>query len=173
VIMEKKKKVRALNMGKRWQKEIISLYNTGLSVSEILNHYQGKFSYWQIYNTINPRQGYKKPDANAEPDNTVVDQSAPPDLSEFASVESYLEHKLTSLFAEMDIRRMSIEKHLELTKKATDIYFKLKQQRLESYLKEGGAKIIVNVMRRLNPELSDDQILNIYQEEAEKLKGKK
>lgn len=169
------RKTRSINKSKNDTKKIMECHNNGMSAMEIVRHFEGKYTYWQVYNTISPRDVNKnsKGDIELNDVNEMNTENPPIDLSDFSSVEKYLEHQLSILIAQLNQKRMSLNNRTFLLKQLTEINKKLKAQSLENYLKSGTAKLIIRIMRRLKPDLTDEEILKIYKEESEKLKNAK
>lgn len=161
------RKVRAINKSDNDTKKILELHEQHFKPAQIYNHFGGKYTYWQIYNTISPRDAKAVPKIKA--DRTITEM---PDVdpSDFLSIEKFIEHQLTVVITQLNDRKITLEKRTDLIKKITEINKKLKAQQLEIHLKDANAKVIISVMRRLKPELTDEQILIIFKEESEKIK---
>jgi len=173
----KHRKPRALNKSDNDKKKILELHEAGNKPGEIHRYFNGKYSYWQIYNTINPRDkssiivdkegNVKSVKVNAD---KTVTEMPDVDLSDFTSIDKFIEHQLTVILAQLNEKKLTLEKRTFLIKHITEINKKLKAQTLEQYLKNGNARIIINIMRRLKPDISDEEIIIIFKEETEKVK---
>ncbi|QQS35762.1 MAG: hypothetical protein IPM56_16195 [Ignavibacteriales bacterium] len=176
-----KRKTRALNISKRYQKEIRDLAESGLKPAQIVEHFNGKFTYWQVYNTINPRPA-KLSDTNineqgeieeVEADSIVTDLPEV-DLSSFTSIEKFFEHSVAVIIAQLNSKRISLKERTALVEKLQKISLKNKTAQIEHYLKNANARLTIRVMRRCallpSTNLSDEEILKIYKEEAEILR---
>jgi hypothetical protein len=163
------KKYRAINKSKNDKKRILELYDKGMKPAEIQKYFGNKYTYWQIYNTINPRELNSCTDETTE-DNTITEMPQT-DLSQFPGITNFIEHQITVLLAQLNLKNIGIERRTRLLKQITDISIKLKTQQIEQYLKEAKAKLILRMMRRLKSDITDEEILKIYKEEAEKLKN--
>ena len=176
--MKKQRKPRALNKSDRYTKEILELFDKGMKPMDIYRHYQGKFSYWQIYNTVNPRLPNDESLRDAEAQGIEFEDEADSlltnlpdeDLASFASVEKFIEHQITVIIAQLNSKRISLKERTLLIDKLVKINQRNKAQQLEHYLKNASAKLIIRLMRRMNTEITDEEILKAYKEEAENLK---
>jgi len=176
------RKVRALNKSKNDRDKILELHQKEMSPAEIQRHFNNKYSYWQIYNTINPRDTSKSKKSindNGEmvddvlrEDNNVTEMPDI-DLSQFENLELFLEHQLGELLAQINEKRLPLDKRAWLLRQATYINKQIKAQQIEQHLKNPDAKLIIRIMRRLKPDITNDEITIIYKEEAAKLKKSK
>lgn len=169
-------KKRALNISQNIREEILKLYNKeGLTVAQIFNRYKDKLTYWQVYNTINKRSpiSLSVNESGSLENNKEQDELTLPDvdLSHFDSIENYLEHSLTVIIQQLNAKKMNPEKRVHLMKTITEVSKRLKLQMLEKHIKGNDAKLIIRIMRRLKPDITDGEIMEIYKEEAEKLKN--
>lgn len=172
-----KRKPRALNLSENDKKKILDKHEEGLKPAEIEKFYEGKYTYFQIYNTINPRLASStgvNPDgslnkAKIKQDKTVTEMPDI-DLADFTSIEKFIEHQLTVIVGQLNSKNIRLEKRITLTRWITKINYELKKQLLENHLKNANAKLIVRIMRRLKPELADEEILTVFKEESEKMK---
>lgn len=172
------RKPRAINKSENDTDKILRLHSEGLKPAQIYQHFEGKYTYWQIYNTISPRdakstkqideQG-KLTDKKIKADKTVTEMPDV-DLSDFTSIEKFIEHQLTVVIAQLNDKKLTLEKRTWLIKTITEVNKKLKQQLLEGHLKNPDARLIIRLMRRLKPEISDEEIMTIFKEESEKMK---
>lgn len=178
---KKERKERAINKSENDKKKILELYDEGegLRPAQIQAHFNNKYSYWQIYNTINPRDTNKsKKTVNKDgelveeflvEDNTVTEMPDV-DLSQFGGVDGFLEHQLGEILAQINEKKLALKNRVWLLKQATFINQKLKAQQIEQHLKHPNAKLIIRIMRRLKPDITNEEITKIYKEEAEILK---
>jgi hypothetical protein len=172
------RKPRAINKSAADKKKILEMSFQGLKPSAIQSFFQGKYSYWQIYNTINQRdaksdklvgENGKIKEVRIKADKTVTEMPVI-DYSDFVSVENFIEHEITVIVSQMNEKKITLEKRVFLLNKISDINKKMKAQQMEKHLKDANAKLIIRIMRRLNSELTDQEIITIYKEESEKLK---
>lgn len=172
------RKARAINKSENDKKKILELHEQHLKPAQIYLHFEGKYSYWQIYNTISPRTA--KSDTVIKNDGTVkekklkasslVSEMPDVDLSDFQSIEKFTEHQLTVISSQLNDKTIRLDRRIFLVDKLVKINKNLKQQLLEGHLKNATARLVIRIMRRLKPELSDDEIMNIFKEESEILK---
>lgn len=172
-----KRKVRALNLSENDKKKILDKYGEGLQPAQIEKFFEGKYTYFQIYNTINPRsassttvnQDGSLKEVKIKQDKTVTEMPVI-DLADFTSIEKFIEHQLTVIITQLNEKKIPLEKRILLTRSITKINYELKKQLLENHLKNANAKLIIRIMRRLKPELADEEILTVFKEESEKMK---
>ena len=80
-----------------------------------------------------------------------------------------LKKQLNQCLAEVDNNsNLALSSRIELLYKIMRIRVHIQQIELESHLKKTDAQIIANIIRRFNPELSNDDIIKIYNEELYK-----
>ncbi len=177
--MEKNnRKPRAIYKSSNDKIKILKKYEEGLKPAEIYNFFDGKYSYWQVYNTIKPRDAKSAKQIDAEKniikdkikaDKTVTEMPVV-DPSDFVSIEKFIEHQLTVIITQLNDKKLTLEKRSKLIKEITETNKKLKQQLIENHLKNANARLIIRIMRRLQPEISDEEIMTIFKEESEILK---
>jgi hypothetical protein len=172
------RKVRAINKSDNDKKKILTLNEQGLKPSDIYAAFQGKYTYWQIYNTISPRDAKSgklvKEDGSIESKKLKAERTVTEmpdvDYSDFPSFEKFLEHEITVVISQLNEKKVTIEKRTFILNKLADINKKLKAQLVESHLKNPDARIIISLMRRMKPDISDEEIIRIYKEESERIK---
>lgn len=172
------RKVRAISKSQNDTDKILEQHSNGLKPSQIYKHFSGKYTYWQIYNTISPRDAKSSKQIDEEENITdkkikadkTVTEMPDVDLSDFISIEKFIEHQLTVVIAQLNDKKLTLEKRTFLIKSITEINKKLKAQLLENHLKNANARLIICIMRRLQPEISDEEIMKIFKEESEKMK---
>jgi len=172
------RKPRAIHKSANDTKKILSLHNQGMKPMEIFRFCEGKYSYFQIYNTINPRDAKssttvdekgKIKEVKINADKTVTEMP-PIDYSQFPSFEKFIEHEITVIVSQINEKKITLEKRVDLLRKLSIVNKQMKAQMIEQYLKNGNAKIIIAIMRRMQPDISDEEITRIFKEESEKLK---
>ena len=173
-----KRKPRAINKSDNDKKKILEMHQQGFKPGQIYRQFDGKYTYWQIYNTISPRDAKSTKQIDAEgkivnkkinADKTVTEMPDV-DLSDFASIEKFIEHQLTVIISQLNDKKLTLEKRTSLIKQITEINKKLKQQQLENHLKNANARLVIRIMRRLQADITDEQIMIIFKEESEKMK---
>lgn len=173
------RKARAINKSENDKKKILEMFEEKhFKPAQIYQYFEGKYSYWQIYNTISPRTA--KSDTVIKKDGTVkekklkasslISEMPDVDLSDFQSIEKFTEHQLTVISSQLNDKNIRLDRRIFLVDKLVKINKNLKQQLLEGHLKNATARLVIRIMRRLKPELSDDEIMNIFKEESEILK---
>lgn len=173
-----KRKVRAINKSENDKKKILELHEQNFKPAQIYKHFEGKYSYWQIYNTISPRDAKSTKQVDEEgklinkkikADKTVTGM---PDIdySDFPSFERFIEHQITVVVSQLNEKNVTIEKRVRIIKELAKINKEIKMQLIEHHLKNPNARVVISLMRRLKPELTDEQILIIFKEESEKIK---
>jgi hypothetical protein len=180
--MEEKKK-RAPYKSKATKKKILDLYSQGYSYKEIYDFFDGKLTDWQIYNTINVRvpqsqKPRKLKDGSqhilVEDNDISTDEMLPlADLSEYPSMEKYLEHELVIISNQLQEKKLPVNSRLEILGKLAKITKLIKEQQLESHLTSLKGRLIINIMRRLKPSITETEIKLIFKEESAKLKEEK
>ena len=131
-------------------------------------------SYWQAYNTINARVKLDKSSRsdkglsrkNPEAANLGPSNAKP---EEFESLEVFLEHQLTVTARDLSRRKYTPELRVRLLKEITAMKKNLDKQKIEGWISKPEAILIIKIMRRLAPKLTDDEIKKIYSEEYEKI----
>lgn len=176
--MDNQKKPRALNKSDNDKKKILELHELHYKPAQIYAHFNGKYTYWQIYNTISPREA--KSTNQVDKDGKIIKEKLKADktitempdvdLSDFTSIDKFIEHQLTVILAQLNDKKVTLEKRTFLVKHITEINKKLKAQQLDMHLKNADAKLVIAIMRRLKSDLTDDEILKVFAEESEKLK---
>jgi len=83
-------------------------------------------------------------------------------------LESQFEYALVSLDLDKDIR---IDSRVQYLDKLFGMRKTIQQVKLESHIKRLDATIIGAIIRRYEPDASDERIIEIYKEEFVKLKG--
>jgi len=169
---KQKGRVRADNLSERLKAEILELHANGMKPGQIVKHLQNKVTYWQVYNTINPRV-VEPVDDKAKPDNVVTAIPDDIDFDDFDSIDEYLESQLTVCARELQNRKLTINGRLNLLKQVQVISAKVKAGKIDAHLKNAKAKLIIAMMRRVKPDITNEELMTIYKEEAEKLKMEK
>lgn len=130
-------------------------------------------TYWQVYNAVNGRVKLErtprsdKGEIRNKKDETPSSAAMKPE--HFESLDEYLEYQLTVSARELSKRKYSPEVRVRLLQSITRMKQQLTKAKIESWIKRPEAVLIVKIMLRLKPDLSDDNIKKIYQEEYEKL----
>jgi len=178
-----KAKPRAINKSKNDAEKILEQREKGLKPNEIVKFFEGKYSYWQVYNTCNPDRNSKNPNKVVGDDGKLQDEVISEDnnilvmpdidLGQFGSIEKFFEHQITELALQISGKNLPAQKSIKLFKELVAIHGKVKIQQIEHHLKNPNAKLIVRIMRRLKKDISDDEIMLIYKEEKEKIKMEK
>ena len=88
---------------------------------------------------------------------------------EFESLEVFLEHQLTVTARDLSRRKYTPELRVRLLKEITAMKKNLDKQKIEGWISKPEAILIIKIMRRLSPKISDDEIKKIYAEEYEKI----
>ncbi len=168
--MKTKRKPRAMNVSPKYKKEILELSGQGMTPAEIYKKLAGVVTYWQVYNTINPRLPAIEPGDEAVEQDEVIGSLPDIELSQFESIEQYIEHSITAIANELNSKKIGVDRRVNLLSKLQDIQRKVRASQVEKSLKDANAKLIIRMMRRLKPDLTDEELLQIYHEEAERLK---
>ena len=131
-------------------------------------------TYWQVYNVV---AGRNKLDRSPRSDKglsrknpeaaTLGPSNAKPE--EFESLEVFLEHQLTVTARDLSRRKYTPELRVRLLKEITAMKKNLDKQKIEGWISKPEAILIIKIMRRLSPKISDDEIKKIYAEEYEKI----
>jgi hypothetical protein len=170
------RKPRAINLSANDKKKILAKHEEGMKPSAIEKYYEGKYTYFQIYNTINPGRGTSKvdKDGNIIKDKVKADKlvTGMPDVdvSDFVSIEKFIEHQITVIVTQLNDKNLIISRRVWLLKEITKVNIMLKKQLIENHLKNANARLVISIMRRLKPELTDEELLTIFKEESERNK---
>lgn len=131
-------------------------------------------TYWQAYNAVNFRVKLDRSSradkglSRAHPEkNKIVMPSKAPD--EFKSLEDFLEYKLAFIANKLGKVSTDVGSEIKIIKEISSIKKDLDARRLESWIKRPEAILIIRIMKRLNPKLTEDEIQKIYREEYEKV----
>jgi len=154
------------NIGLR--KKILKLSAEGLGYTEIAQ--QTGTSYYQVWNIVNGRVKTNYSERKDKGYNRSSEEDTPiTSAAEFETVEGYLRHVIYETINDINNNeKLSIDKKIRMLKDLTILQTKLKELEMESWIKTPQAQLVIRIMRRLKPELSDDEILTIYNEEREK-----
>lgn len=164
------------NIGTR--EKIIKLYNTipGSNhgkIPKIMN--MTGLTYWQVRNAIAGRvklERSPRSDKGTTRNNSTKLEGArvsEKKVTDFSSVEEFLEYQLLELSNELSDYEFTPSGRAKLIKEIAGISAKLKQQKIEGFIRRPEAVLIVRIMKRLEPDLTDDEIQKIYKEEYEKV----
>jgi len=82
-----------------------------------------------------------------------------------------MRYQLNYCLAEMEInKKLALQSRIDLLYKTTRIRMHIQRVELESHLKRADAQLIANIIRRFEPDASDDMVVKIYNEELQKLR---
>lgn len=130
-------------------------------------------SYWQVYNAVSARvkldrspRSDKGESRNQKAVSLGPSNSKPED---FESLEVFLEHQLTVTARDLSRRKYTPDLRIKMLKDITAMKDKLDKQKLEGWISKPEAILIIKIMRRLSPKITDDEIKKIYAEEYEKI----
>jgi len=134
-------------------------------------------TYWQVYNTVNARvklDRSPRSDKGESRKNKVNDLAAtlgPSNLKpeEFDTLEDFLEHQLVVSARDLSKRKYTPDIRVKLLKEITMMKSKLDKTKIEGWISKPEAILIIKIMRRLAPKLTDEEIKKIYAEEYEKI----
>jgi hypothetical protein len=158
------------NIGLR--QRIIKLYNSGKKIPEIMQELN--LTYFQVYNTISGRvkltraprsdKGKKRGLNNLE-EMEVNNKN----LSDFQNIDEFLQYQLMQCLTDLANSQMTASERVKLLKDISAMQRNIEARKLETYMKRPDAVLIIRIMRRFKPELTDDEIIRIYNEEYEKM----
>ena len=66
-------------------------------------------------------------------------------------------------------RKLHVETRVKLLKDITAMQKNLEARKMEMFIRKPEARLIIRIMKRLNPKLDEENIKKIYAEEYEKL----
>ncbi len=162
------------------RKKIIAHYeehNQG-TILDAVTDFQKKYpeiTYFKYYNVIKRRVNVKykyradkgKSRKYSDDDKTRYEV----DLYKFDDVEEFLEYQTGVISDEINKATLSIEDRLKYTKEVVTIRTRLQKLKLEKHIGRADAMLISRVMRRFNPNLSNDEIIRIVKEEEARLQA--
>jgi len=157
--------VKSLKTTKHKRDQFLKLHKEGKEIKEIME--LTGCSYFQVYNVIRGRVATVPP-AKQEGDDEPTE--LPVNLEEFQDTESFIEYQITLLMNQISSKKLNLSARASALRQLVLIQSDFKKIKLENMIKRPNGVLIVNIMRRLNPDLTDDQILKIIAEETEKLK---
>jgi|GEM_PF-3266425 hypothetical protein len=172
------RKPRALNLRESDKERIREKFAEKLTPSEIEKFFGGKYTYWQIFNLDNRRvaksENVVNKDGSVEKKNLKAERTVTEmpdvDYSDFASIEKFVEHMVGVIASQINEKRVTLDKRVEILRKLTFINKTNKAQLMENHLKNPNARIVISLMRRMKPDISDEEIIRIYKEESERIK---
>jgi hypothetical protein len=131
-------------------------------------------TYWQVYNAVSARVKLDRSNrsdkglSRKNPEAACLGPSnAKPE--EFESLEVFLEHQLTVTARDLSRRKYTPELRVRLLKEITAMKKNLDKQKIEGWISKPEAILLINIMKRLKPNITDDEIKKIYSEEYEKI----
>ena len=125
-------------------------------------------SYFQVYNVIRGR--VKTTYASRSDKGGKRSFKFPTKtLEEFNSPEEFLQFQLFETMRQLQNTSLAAWQRVKVIKDATRIQRDIRSHQLENMLKRPDAVIIARIMRRFEPKLTDDQIIQIYKEELDKI----
>ncbi|MEW6654512.1 MAG: hypothetical protein AB1394_13760 [Bacteroidota bacterium] len=171
------RKPRALHLSENDKKNILDKYEEGLKPAQIEKFFRGKYTYFQVYNTINPRPGSDKivneksklVEQKIKADK-IVTEMPDVELGDFSSFEKAIEHQLAVIYGQLNSKNIRLNDRAKLIKQLSDINFKNKKLLMESYLKSGNANITIAIMQELKPDITDEEIILTFKRASEKVK---
>jgi len=170
---------KALKTSFHKRRVIMELHNEGKTTPEIMQI--TGCTYFQVYNVIRhrvkktpaddiPRQErdlYETPQSDDEDDEDTDDTAV--DISQFENPEAFFEHQIALVLTQLNRLRLVPEKRVKLLKDLIILQKNLKIAQVEAFAREPNAMLVVNIMKRLAPKLSDEEIIRILEEEREKI----
>jgi len=130
-------------------------------------------TYFQCYNAVNGRSKIDyspRADKGTKRDSGSEPTKVPGKLEDFNSVEHFLKNQLMHCLQELQQKKIAVGERVRLLKDITQMQNKLQAQELESFIKRPEAVLIIRIMRRLKPKLTDEEMKRIYLEELENIK---
>ncbi len=148
------------------RKKMKKLFEQGKAIQDIMSIMN--VSYFQVYNVLSGRIKSKyghRSDKGAKHKKFSLDKT----FEEFNSAEDYLQYQLIETMRQLDKVTLAPHDRVRIVKDATTTLNKIKVYQLENYIRRPDAVLIARIMRRFNPELTDENIIHIYREESEKM----
>ncbi|MEW5799973.1 MAG: hypothetical protein AB1728_13310 [Bacteroidota bacterium] len=162
------------------RKKIIRHWESGEfdTVTEALADFQQKYpeiTYFKYYNVIKRRvktkYSYRADKGKSRKFSDDAKKKYEVDLYQFDDVEEFLEYQTGVIADEVNSATLSIEDRLKYTKDIVTIRTRLQNLKLEKHIGRADAMLISRIMRRLDPNLSNDDIIRIVKEEQAKLQA--
>ena len=174
---KKERKPRALHLSENDKQNILAKHDEGLKPAQIEKFFRGKYTYFQVYNTINPRpvsDNAVDKDGKVVPRkikaDKIVTEMPDVDLGDFSSFEKAIEHQLAVIYQQLNSKNLRLNDRTRLVQQLTNINFKNKKLLMESYLKSGNANLTIAIMHELKPDITDEEIILTFKRAAEKVK---
>ena len=155
------------------RKTMLRLDRDGYTIQDIMQ--QTGCTYFQVYNVINHRVKHSKNDSVSKEDTGTaagldsIPGISPVDLSDFSSPEKFIDHQITTALRDLNHTRMKVAERIKLLKDIIALQKSARALELENYLKRPDPVLIVNIIKRLAPKMSDEEILLVIESEKEKI----
>lgn len=130
-------------------------------------------TYWQVYRIVS---GQTKIDGTPRADKgrsrKVVSQSgeiieAKWSIDDFKDLDDFQLFLLMSALEDAATSKLTAFEKVQLVKNIEVVQTKISQRQLKGNIRRPDAEVIARIIRRFIPEASDNDIINIYQEEME------
>lgn len=148
------------------RKKILDAFNAGNDIQKIMSDMN--LSYFQVYNVVTRRvkTSYSR---RSDKGSSRRIEFPSKTLEEFNSPEEYLRYQLYESLKQLNTKSIPTIERMRILRYSARIEKDIKSWQLENILKRPDAVIIARIMRRFQPSLTDDQIIQIYKEEIEKI----
>lgn len=159
------------------RKVIMDHYLCGVKIPDIAK--LTGCTYFQVYNVIRHRVKQTAADtlpknspgeSKYDSDDSSENESELTELEDFQNPEAFFEHQVTVILNKLSGLKLDPTKHVRLLKELMSMQRALKILQIENAIKRPDAMLIVNIIKRLAPRLSDEDIIKLIEEEKEKIK---
>jgi hypothetical protein len=166
------------NIGAR--KKIVKAFNKLGNYKAVEKHFNGVYSYYQIWNAVNGRtkknysgrsdKGKMRTTKDKVQEQEQVQEQDVLGPEDFDSAIGFMKHQVLVSLRDLSKRSYSADQRIKMLKDISALQKNIEAMELESHLANPEAKLILNVMRALAPKKSDAELLKVYAEQREILK---